>query len=87
MRLAADQIGMDLAEHASKRASEAVLQALSLCETREQAMTVAFKATAVVAALAAGVFAERSGVPVAGITAADGLQMMSDIMREQEGRT
>lgn len=80
-----DQIGMDLAEHASQKASAVMLNALSLCDTRAQATMVAFKVLAVLSAQAAGVFAKQVDVKLEDMSAADILQMMAGIMREMEG--
>lgn len=81
------RVGMDLAEHASKRVSDALLQALSLCETKQQATMVAFKVVSIVAAQAGAVFAANSGDKSAKLTSPEVLRMVADILENPDAIT
>lgn len=79
---ASDQIGMDLATHASERASKIMLDTFAMCDSPAQASMVAFKVLGVVAAQACGVITAHLGVKIDDIDSAGMLELMADMMRE-----
>lgn len=81
-----DQVGMDLAKHASDKASKAMLDALSLCDTPAQASMVGFRVLAVIAAQACGAMTKHHCISIEGLSSADMLELMATIMREIEER-
>lgn len=76
------KIGMDLAKTAGDRASQAMLDALSLCETKQQAVMVAMSVLGTVAAQASGAIAASTGMDVSEKDAPEMLEQMARLMRQ-----
>lgn len=79
-----DQVGMDLAKHASDRASKVMIQTLELCDTHAQASMVAFHVLGVIAAQACGVITKHLEIEISDLGSAELLELMADLMKEVE---
>lgn len=77
-----DTIGRDIARHASEKASKAMRNAISLCDSKTQASMVAFEVLGVIAAQACGVITNHLDMDLGEMESADMLQLMADMMRE-----
>lgn len=75
------KIGMDLAKTAGDRASQTMLDALSICETPQQAAMVAITVLSIVAAQACGAINASLGVKIDDKDAPEMLEQIAQMMR------